>query len=181
MTEPPKRGQAARSSARSRLILIAAYVSLAVLIGYGVLRARANKAKVEQQKAVLGERYVSPDFRPPPDPLAPSFNARRVVRWCEVLAVLRAKCQRCHDSPPKLGAPFPLLTYAHTQGEYPPGSGQAVYRRMLTMIRYRTMPPLALELEPPVEALDAREQDAILAWLEDGAFAYGGEDCERRR
>ena len=52
---------------------------------------------------------------------------------------------------------------------------------MLTMIRYRTMPPLTLELEPPVEALDAREQDVILAWLEDGAFAYGGEDCERRR
>jgi hypothetical protein len=180
LTEPPKRGQTARSSERSRLILIAAYVSLAALIAYGVLRARANKAKVEQ-KAGFSERYESPGFRPPPDPLAPSFNARRVIRWCEALAVLRAKCQRCHDAPPKLGAPFPLLTYAHTQGEYPPGSGQAVHRRMLTMIRYRTMPPLALELDPPVEALDAREQDVILAWLEDGAFAYGGEDCERRR
>jgi hypothetical protein len=180
LTAPPKRGPATPSKERSRLILLAAYLSLAVLIAYGVLRARANKAKVEE-KAGFSERYESPSFRPPPDPLAPSFNARRVVRWCEVLAVLRAKCQRCHDAPPKHGAPFPLLTYAHTQAEYPPGSGQAVHRRMLTMIRYRTMPPLTLELEPPVEALDARELDVLLPWLEDGAFAYGGEDCERRR
>lgn len=34
---------------------------------------------------------------------------------CDVAAVLAARCQQCHRSPPCHKAPFPLLTYEDTQ------------------------------------------------------------------
>jgi uncharacterized membrane protein len=37
---------------------------------------------------------------------------------CEVHAVLVARCHECHQSPPIMGAPFPLLTYEDTRQPY---------------------------------------------------------------
>ena len=100
-------------------------------------------------------------------------NAARVVRWCTVRAVLERRCQRCHGSPTQLGAPFPLVTYADTQREFPPGSGQPLAGRMSHAIRYRIMPPVTFPVEPPVLRLDAADRDVLLAWLEEGALALG--------
>ena len=41
---------------------------------------------------------------------------------CDIFTVVHAKCNPCHQNPPKNGAPFPLLTYADTQKVYSPGA-----------------------------------------------------------
>lgn len=160
-------------------MMLAAYASLALMIGYGVLRARAQRAKAQANAPEVHFNDLFA-YAPSPDPLVPRVSARRTVRWCEARATIEAKCQRCHGSVPANGAPFSLLTYADTQREHAPGSGIPMYRRMSDMIRERRMPPVELAIEPAVEPLDLYEQDVLLVWLEEGAFAYGGEACATR-
>jgi len=127
------------------------------------------------------EPTASYDAPPEPDPLAPDPNARRVVRWCEVEAVLASRCQRCHAIPSQAGAPFPLLGFADTQREHPPGSGEPIVRRMAHVIRHRIMPPIHMPLEPPVLPLEPAEVDLLLVWLEEGGLPFGGVDCASQR
>jgi hypothetical protein len=175
---PEARERSGRSpQKRSRWVLLAAYGSLALLIAYGVVRARADKSKAAS-RAALTLSYPVYDAPPAPEPLSPSPLASRVVRWCQVLEVLEAKCQRCHGSPPTNGAPLSFMAYRDTQREHPAGSGQSVFVRMHDMVRHRRMPPVGQPVDPPVQPLDAREKDLLLVWLEEGALAFGGEACK---
>jgi uncharacterized membrane protein len=83
--------------------------------------------------------------------------------FCAASAVLRDKCQRCHQDPPLSGAPFPLLTYDDTQ--LVDRKGVPRFERMKAAVDSDYMPPLVLELEPPVETLQESERAALLSWL----------------
>ena len=81
---------------------------------------------------------------------------------CDVEAVLKAKCHRCHQDPTLNGAPFPLLKWEHTQIDY---FGKPVYERMLNVVTIDFMPYTSLVLDPPVQSLTADEKSALLDWL----------------
>ena len=84
------------------------------------------------------------------------------LTWCDVAPILEARCHRCHTDPPENGAPFPLLTYADTQED-------DRYEHMGEAIEREFMPPLWLELDPPVQALSCSEEATVLAWIAQGA------------
>ena len=103
------------------------------------------------------------------------------VAFCAALGVIRAKCQRCHRSPPQNGAPVPFLTYADTQAPYY-ASDQKWSDVMLGAVTRDFMPYVALNdpptsLMPPVEPLTADEKATLLGWLGQGAKPEGGTDC----
>lgn len=89
-------------------------------------------------------------------------SAKNPTFPCEVEAVLKAKCQRCHDDPQKNGAPFPLLAWSDTQTDY---FGKPVYERMFSVVSSDFMPFVSLPLNPPVEPLTAAEKETLLDWL----------------
>lgn len=84
------------------------------------------------------------------------------LTWCDVAPILEARCQRCHTDPPKNGAPFPLLSYEDTQEE-------ERYEQVGDAVSRDFMPPLWLEVDPPVEPLSCGEKETLLAWIEQGA------------
>ena len=93
--------------------------------------------------------------------------------WCAVDLVLSHKCRRCHQDPPKNGAPFSLLTYADTQ--LVDGRGKPRFVRMADAVSSGYMPAQFVALDPPVEALTAEERATLLGWCEAGAPP--GADC----
>lgn len=102
------------------------------------------------------------------------------IAWCDALQVIETKCQRCHQEPPKNGAPMPLLTYEDTQAEWT--LTKAVHHVMLDAVTRGFMPYVELNdppnsLMPPVEPLTDEEKAALLAWLMQGALPEGGTDC----
>jgi hypothetical protein len=99
--------------------------------------------------------------------------------WCEVFAVLEQKCQRCHHEPPANGAPFALVTYDDTQ--VVDRRGVPRYERMLDAVESDFMPATFIELEPPVEPLDASEKTLLVDWLSRGAEPVGGTSCASQR
>jgi hypothetical protein len=99
--------------------------------------------------------------------------------WCEAFAVLEQKCQRCHHEPPANGAPFALVTYDDTQ--IVDRRGVPRYERMLDAVESDFMPATFIELEPPVEPLDADEKARLLDWLSRGAEPVGGTNCPSQR
>lgn len=125
--------------------------------------------------AVVLATACGDDDAPPDEGKAGSGNVGGEVTWCEVSEVLQAKCQRCHDSPPANGAPFPLVTYEDTQVEE---AGITRWERMQDMVDRRLMPPPGIELEPPAEMPTAAERELLLAWFDEGADDVGGTACD---
>ena len=75
---------------------------------------------------------------------------------CAVYDVLKAKCQTCHTVPAQNGAPFPLLTYEDTRGDY---GGKQRWERMGPAITSGFMPFGA------APDLTADEKQTLLDWL----------------
>jgi hypothetical protein len=103
------------------------------------------------------------------------------IPFCDALAVIRAKCQRCHQEPPRNGAPVPFLTYEDTQAPY----GMSTFKYsdvMVSVVEDGTMPYVVLNkppsnLMPPVEPLLDDEKTTLLGWLKQGARPEGGTEC----
>lgn len=97
---------------------------------------------------------------------------------CEIDAILAARCRRCHQDPMQNGAPFPLLTWNDTQGDY----GGPIYQRMHKMVTIDYMPYCAegtscagivKDGKGPVLPLSAEQKTTLLAWLECPTPAFG--------
>jgi hypothetical protein len=103
------------------------------------------------------------------------------IPFCDAFAVIRAKCQRCHQDPPQNGAPAPFLTYEDTQANYA-STGKPFFEFMIGDVERGTMPYVFLNgpptnLMPPVEPLTPEEKATLLGWLKQGALPLGGTDC----
>ena len=81
---------------------------------------------------------------------------------CAVRAVLQTRCQLCHSSPPKAGAPFPLLTWVHVNG---------VAGAIQTVLEQGLMPPSGA---PPATQAEVA---TLLAYVEAGAPSAGAITC----
>jgi hypothetical protein len=103
------------------------------------------------------------------------------VAYCDVQAILHAKCKVCHQAPPLHGAPVPLLTYEDTQQQYYT-TDRRYPEMMLKAIESDFMPLLDLNGTvngpmPPAEPLTAAEKETLLTWLRQCAPPTGGTDC----
>lgn len=96
------------------------------------------------------------------------------VTWCETAEILQAKCQRCHSSPTAHGAGSSLLTYADTQRVLAHGP---VWAQMRVRVESGDMPPLALDVTPPVSPLTDDERLRLLGWLDHGMPNAAGGAC----
>jgi hypothetical protein len=77
---------------------------------------------------------------------------------CDVEKILANVCQYCHTSPPRNGAPFPLVTYSDTQQRV---DGRPIYEYMGIAVGMGRMP-----LAPM--SLTADERAVLVAWSTDG-------------
>ena len=103
------------------------------------------------------------------------------VSFCEALTVIRAKCQRCHQDPPRNGAPVAFLAYEDTQAPYVDDTFK-YSDVMLLAVERDFMPYVALNdgdnpIMPPVAPLTGDEKATLLTWLKQGALPMGGTDC----
>ena len=111
------------------------------------------------------------------DEHAPTDEPTGTVKWCEVRAVLEAKCQRCHVGAGLHGAPFPLVTYDDTQ-VYLASLEKRRWELMENMVEQDLMPPEDPRLDPPPAKLTAGEKDVLTTWFTEGALLVGGDDCD---
>jgi hypothetical protein len=98
------------------------------------------------------------------------------VRWCQVSAVLAAKCQRCHVGAGLHDAPFPLVSYEDTQVLHA-SIDKRRWQLMQTMVEQGFMPPDDPQLQPPVEKLTSDEKAVLTTWFNEGAEPVGGTNC----
>jgi hypothetical protein len=90
---------------------------------------------------------------------------------CDVDAVLQAHCQTCHNSPPRYGAPMPLLSYADVHAAAKSAPSMQVYQLMKLRLHSAASPM------PPTNDLDAATLQILDAWLDTGAPAATGAGC----
>jgi hypothetical protein len=107
-----------------------------------------------------------------------SGGAEQAPDWCAARAVLEAKCQRCHGSPPEHGAPFSLVTYEDTQVVN--RRGEARFTAIAAVVADGFMPPSFITLEPAVAPLSAHEQELVLGWCRAGGLPTDEAACQPR-
>ncbi|HMJ15707.1 MAG TPA: hypothetical protein VK524_30030, partial [Polyangiaceae bacterium] len=74
---------------------------------------------------------------------------------CDIDNILREKCQACHGSTPKFGAPMPLTTYADLL-KPSSVSGETVWQRMNGRVNHATSPMPPIGQTPLTDAQKAR-------------------------
>lgn len=89
---------------------------------------------------------------------------------CDVDDVVTAKCQLCHTSPPKFGAPMPLVTADDFAA--PAKSNPA--KKVSDLVKVRIHDPVSPMPPPPNGPLDSMSMATMDAWLAMGAPAGDG-------
>jgi hypothetical protein len=97
---------------------------------------------------------------------------------CDVFKIIRGTCDRCHQDPPLIGAPFPLLTYEDTQMPYD-AHGKLRYQRMREVIQPMGSPHMPfMSAKIVVPELTAAEFATLDAWLACPTPTAQGQGCE---
>jgi hypothetical protein len=126
-----------------------------------VLRERPRRPP----RAKASEPAVS--YVESPQPLEAPWGPPKVPNSdlpADVDDVLAKKCRRCHGSPPRHSAPFPLYTWADTRGQH---HGRPIYERIGWAVEVGFMPNL-IRANPPVERLTDAEKQILIAWVRAG-------------
>jgi hypothetical protein len=118
---------------------------------------------------------------PLPEGVGGGADSGPPVSFCQALTVIRTKCQRCHQDPPKNGAPVPFLDYDDTQAPYVDDTLK-YSDVMLLVVERDFMPYVTLNegddpIMPPVEPLTGDEKATLLGWLRQGALPLDGTAC----
>jgi hypothetical protein len=104
------------------------------------------------------------------------------IAFCAAFEVVAAKCQRCHEDPPRFGAPVPFLSIDDFHRPYGNSGSKQYFQAAIEQVEADLMPYTALNdpptsLMPKVESLTSDEKATLLGWLKQGAVAEGGTDC----
>ena len=91
---------------------------------------------------------------------------------CNIDNILRTKCQACHGSTPKFGAPMPLTTFEQTRSPAVTDSSRQVWHKMQQRVHDATAPMPPKGQTP----LSTAEMQALDAWFQSGAPA-GRDEC----
>lgn len=97
---------------------------------------------------------------------------------CDVFKIIHGTCDRCHQDPPLIGAPFPLLTYEDTQVPYDT-HGKLNYQRMREVIQPAGSPHMPYKsVNIVVPELTPAEFATLDAWLACPTPTAQGQGCE---
>lgn len=127
-----------------------------------------NTPAEPQAQAVATQAPAPVPALPEALPLEPPFGPLRAPKAglpCAVDTVFADKCRRCHTTPTRHGAPFPLLTWQQATQRY---HGEPLTRVMGAVVRSGFM-PYQVETNPPVQPLTEAEKKTLLDWIEAGA------------
>jgi uncharacterized membrane protein len=103
---------------------------------------------------------------------APAANqCQPAPQFCEVNTILQTKCQACHQSPPIMNAPMPLVTYEDTQASAASDPSQKVWERMQVRTLQSTENPMPPSSRPDL-ALTQVEKDQLKAWFDASTPAW---------
>lgn len=91
--------------------------------------------------------------------------------WCKALTVFQQRCQSCHGTERRTGAPMSLVSYEDLQQPAVTKPGKKVYEEVASRIHDTKMPM------PPVDPLTARELATIDAWITAGAVPGHDAKC----
>lgn len=106
------------------------------------------------------------------DDEAPQSSASSALP-CDVDDVLARQCRHCHSSPPKFGAPMPLVTGADVRAAAPSDPAKPVYARMGERIHDPVAPM------PQGGRLSTSDLGILDAWIARGAPASNdGATCD---
>lgn len=84
--------------------------------------------------------------------------------YCDVLALMQARCVSCHASPPLLGVPMPLVTAADLLAESPNYPGQQAVEASIA----RMQDPMAPMPPAPAAPATPDEVATLQAWIDAG-------------
>lgn len=129
----------------------------------------ACQKKPSSQRAWQQQASPEPAVTYEPLPPEPPVEVLRVPNSglpCDVEEVLVAKCRRCHTTPTRHAAPFPLLTWEDTQQIF--RDDRPRFKVMASAIKSGFM-PYNTKANPPVEPATDAEKQVIIDWAEAGA------------
>ncbi len=156
---------ASRASLAS-LVLVGAAAAGACSGGSPASPAYAPATDTSSDDASLSERFVEPRWTSSAaaSDAAPFTNCGASPASgsipADVLAVMSAKCQPCHQNPPLHDAPFPLLTYTDVHGLFEETIPK--YQEMHALIQPSGSPHMPYETAPQ---LTATEFTTLDDWL----------------
>lgn len=142
---------------------------LGALVALCLVVVLTRKPEPEASAPPVAGPTAAPVLAPSqPLPPEPPFGPLRVADSglpCDVDQVLASKCRRCHATPSRHGAPFPLYTWAELQV---PRSEQPLFVHVGRVVQSGFM-PYRIEANPPVEPLADAEKKTLLDWVSAGA------------
>jgi hypothetical protein len=97
--------------------------------------------------------------------------------WCQVKAILDAKCIACHTTPLAAGAPFPLAKYEDLIAAHPSKPGKKVFERVGVRVHADKSQLESLPVMPPGAQLPAASLAVIDDWVKAGAPAGENPTC----
>jgi hypothetical protein len=134
------------------------------------LHGCATQLSDEQRRKPEASSRSAAKPLPPPKlelPIEPPFGPLEVDNSglpCDVEAVLKAKCRRCHTEPRRHSAPFPLLRWEDLQLVH---RNEPLYVHVAKVVRSGFM-PYRIPANPPVEPLSEAEKNVLTDWSEAG-------------
>lgn len=156
-----------RSAVSQQAPLLIALVAIALVIGFTRTRkAQPAATKPAPARETSPQAFVPSEPAPlPEEPPLAAVRAENSELPCDVDDVLARKCRRCHTTPARNGAPFPLYTWTELQM---PRSSQPLYQHIARVVQSGYM-PYRIPANPPVEPLTDAEKKTLLDWVSAGA------------
>jgi hypothetical protein len=121
---------------------------------------KSDSAPAESEHSTSGQAEPLP-----PEPPLGVLRMPNSELPCDVDEVLARKCRRCHGTPSRHGAPFPLYTWTEL---HVPRSEQPLFVHVGRVVESGFM-PLRIETNPPIEPLTDAEKKLLLDWVSAGA------------
>jgi hypothetical protein len=135
---------------------------VAVLSLHGCATQLSDEKK--QEPSSRPSPKPEPELEIPPEPPLGTIEVENSGLPCDVEAVLKAKCRRCHGSPRRHGAPFSLLRWEDFQFVH---RNEPLYVHVGKVVRSGFM-PYRIPANPPVEPLTDAEKKVLIDWAQAG-------------
>jgi hypothetical protein len=152
-----------RAAAARQAPLFIALIVIALVIVFG-RKPRPKPAVQAAEPTPQTFTPTAPEAIPEEPPFGPLSVADCGLPY-DVDQVLASKCRRCHATPPRHNAPFPLFTWTDLQalrGSTP------IFEYVGRVVQSGFM-PLRIAANPPVEPLSDSEKKTLLDWVNAGA------------
>jgi hypothetical protein len=142
------------------------FVALLVvaLSAHGCATQLSDEKRQEPSSRPTAKPHPEPKLEIPPEPPFGTLEVANSGLPCDVEAVLKAKCRRCHGEPRRHSAPFFLLRWDDFQFMH---RNEPLYAHVAKVVRSGFM-PYRIPANPPVEPLTDAEKKVLIDWSEAG-------------